>query len=226
MKSSTVLEYELVFHDRLRDLVKGKPLAKQSRDAGLSTNAIANLLNSGASPRVDTALALARSLKVDVGWLIDPLRQDFVKIRRMDSLEKAFMVDAACALVNRVFGECAPGSELNPTLNALLRVEYLQILHEMVSISKRGTIAGTEQAERIHSTYWFFKAKSDLASRPVSLEPPIITDLIDMLRDENDELRDDLLAHVEENERLRELLEENDIDPDSGVPTPLTSSEV
>src|SRR5438445_5303089 len=61
----------MTFGAKLAKLTDGENRSKISRSAGLPPNAVSDYINKGYLPRVDTALSLARVLKVSLDWLAD-----------------------------------------------------------------------------------------------------------------------------------------------------------
>lgn len=77
------------FTEKLRALVEasGRSRLSIARDAGLSEAAVSNYINAGHTPRADTALKLARALRVPVEWLIDDA-QDWPPPQSPDELRR------------------------------------------------------------------------------------------------------------------------------------------
>ena len=64
----------MTIHEKLRWLLETANYAAVCRKAGIAQPTLCNILARGSTPGIDTALKLARALKVDVGWLIDDSR--------------------------------------------------------------------------------------------------------------------------------------------------------
>jgi transcriptional regulator with XRE-family HTH domain len=61
----------MTIQEKLRWLLETSNRAAVCRKAGISQPTLCNLLTRGSTPGIDTALKLARTLNVDVGWLVD-----------------------------------------------------------------------------------------------------------------------------------------------------------
>jgi transcriptional regulator with XRE-family HTH domain len=73
----------MTFTEKLSRLTEQMNKSKVGRRAGLATSTIGSLLCTGSIPRADTALRIARVLRVSIEWLVDdeqgwpPVREEF-----------------------------------------------------------------------------------------------------------------------------------------------------
>jgi hypothetical protein len=65
----------MTLHEKLARLTELSHKSAVSRRAGLHPTTLWRIIKTGQSPSVDVALALAKALCVDPGWLIDDARQ-------------------------------------------------------------------------------------------------------------------------------------------------------
>lgn len=85
---------EVTFREKLDRLIGEQSRASVGRDAGVAASVLTTYINRGSEPSAANALKLARSLKVDLAWLVDddadwpapPPAQEFVALVKSDVL--------------------------------------------------------------------------------------------------------------------------------------------